>query len=883
MSRFQFPWKTRARIAADVQDEFEFHVRARAAELEAEGKRSEEALRLANREFGDRRGAAEYCNRIDEASERATRRGERLSEIWLDLVYLARSLRRTPAVAATIVGILGVSLAINVMGYTMADELLVRQLPVADPSSLLLVHGESRATGDEVSTSIADYRDLARQTRTLTGLAGFNGRVLALGTGGTPTAVQAQIVTSNYFGVLGLTPALGRFFTQSEDESGTAPTAVISDQLWRDRFQASTAVIGTAIRVNGQPVTIIGVAPPGFAGPFIGFRFELFVALGGAALLDRSVDPADRSAGFLELFGRVRPGMLPGRAALELTGLAVDLNRSVPTNHDRRFRAAPMTGLDTELRSGVVLVVMLVLSLAGLGLFAAALNAGGLLLARGMSRQKEFALRQALGSGRGRLVRLQVLEAAVLVAGAAVLGLILTFGLRRVARLLVPGLPIHLVLGFELNGRMALFLAGLVVVATIATGLLPALAATRADPAQRLRVGGTMGGTDGRLRRWFISGQVAVTFAMLVGAGLLTRTLLKGRAAEPPGAEAIATLPLDVSFGNYDEAAGRTFYRALLARVQAFPGVTGVAYAARLPLGFGNVQATVQIAGVEPPPGETGFRVEINRVSAGWIETTDLPMIGGRAFSSADQPGTSSVAMINQAMAKRFWPSGDPLHQVVLVNGQQTEIVGVTDDARFTLPGRPNLPRIYRNGDQVYSPRAILMVRGPVTSHGIAGLLAGAIADLGPDLPLNPVGTLAANVGLAYFPQRLLGGATIGIAALTLVLAAFGLYGLLAYWVTTRRTELGVRMALGADAASVTGLALRQGMVPIAWGIGAGVVLAVAVGTALRGFLIGVSPFDPAAYLVGGVAFLAVATAACLIPAARAARMSPVSALRGGQ
>jgi putative ABC transport system permease protein len=200
-----------------------------------------------------------------------------------------------------------------------------------------------------------------------------------------------------------------------------------------------------------------------------------------------------------------------------------------------------------------------------------------------------------------------------------------------------------------------------------------------------------------------------------------------------------------------------------------------------------------------------------------------------------------------------------------LVNGQQTEIVGVTDDARFTVPGRPNLPRLYRNGDQAYSPRAILMVRGPVTNGGIAALLAGAVADLGPDLPLNPVGTLAANVGLAYFPQRLLGGATIGVAGLTLLLAAFGLYGLLAFWVTTRRTELGVRMALGADAASVTGLALRQGLVPIAWGIGAGVVLAVAVGTALRGFLIGVSPFDPVAYLAGGVAFLAVATAACRV------------------
>ncbi len=882
MSRFQFPWKTEARIAADVNDEFEFHVVARAAELEAEGLEPADALRQANREFGDRRQAAAYCRRVDGSSERAARRSERLGEVWLDLVYVFRSLRRTPAVAFTIVVILGVSLAVSLMGYAMADELLVRQLPVADPSALVLVHGELQPTGDEVSTSIADYRDLARQTRTLTGLAGLNGRVLALGVGGTPIAVQSQIVTANYFDVLGLVPALGRFFGPGADDPGTAPTAVISDQLWRERFQASPTVIGSAIRVNGQPITIIGVAPPAFAGPFIGFRFDLFVALGGARALDRTVDPADRSRGFLELFGRVRPGVLPGRAADELTGLAVDLNRSVQSPRDRRFRAAPMTGLDTELRGGVVQVVTLVLSLAGLALFAASLNAGGLLLARGMSRQKEFALRQALGSGRGRLVRLQLLEAGVLVAGAAIIGLILTLGLRHAASLLVPALPIRLDFEFALNGRAALVLAGLVLVATVATGLLPAVAAARADPAQRLRVGGTMGGLDGRLRRWFISGQVAVTFAMLVGAGLLTRTVLKGQAAEPSGAEAIATLPLDVSFANYDESAGRAFYRELLARVQAFPGATGVAYAARLPLGFGNAQAEVQIPGVDPAPGETGFRVETNRVSAGWVETTGLPMVRGRVFSPADLPGGPSVVMINQTMANRFWPNANPLQQAVVVNGRRSEIVGVTDDSRFALPGRPNLARIYLSADQVYSPRAILMVRGPVTSRGIAGLLAGAVAELGPDLPLDPVGTLAANVGLAYFPQRLLGGATIGVAILTLVLAAFGLYGLLAYWVTMRRTELGVRMALGADAASIRGLAMRQGLVPIIWGMAAGVALAAALGMALRSFLIGVSPFDPAAYLVGGVAFLGVASAACLIPASRAARLPPTSALRGG-
>lgn len=509
----------------------------------------------------------------------------------------------------------------------------------------------------------------------MTGLAGFNGRSLALGTAGPPVVVPAQIVSANYFEVLGLVPALGRFFSAGDDTPGTAPVAVISHQLWTDRLAASPGAIGSLIRLNGQPATIIGVAPAGFAGPFTGFRFDLYVPLGSASALDRTVATDDRAAGFLELFGRLRPGTAPKTAEAELNRIAAEPNRAVEANRDRVFTTAPMTGLDTDLQSGVVALVTLVVTLSGLGLVVASLNAGGLLLARGLARQRELALRQALGAGRQRLIRLQLLEAAVLVSAATAAGLLVMMGLRSLIRLMAPALPIPLAFRLEFDQRVVLFVAVLATVATIATGLVPAVATTGADVAQRLRGGNLAGRLDSRLRRLFLSLQVAVTFALLIGASLLFRAVASTPQVGLTNADPVVTLPLDLSFANYDDAAGRRLYETLLARVRALPGVERAAYAARLPFGFGGTQATIQVPGVEAPPGQSGFRVEINRVSPEWIGTVRVPLTSGRDFTPGDRAGGPRVALINGALARKFWPERDPLHQSLVANGQPIEVL----------------------------------------------------------------------------------------------------------------------------------------------------------------------------------------------------------------
>ena len=880
---FRLPWQSRAQVEADVADEFAFHIRSRADELAASGIPAAEARRRAESEFGDAPKASAYCRDLGHERVRTSRRAEGLGELRLDLVYLFRSLLRRPGPSLAIVLMLGIALGVNVLTFTLANELLFRRLPVADPGSLVLVHGLDRQTKAGIETSIPDFRDLRDRAGGIIGLAGFNGRTLGLGAdaGGTTRVVPAQIVSSNFFDVLGLVPAAGRFFVRAEDDRGGEPAAVISYALWQERFHGAE-VIGTSARVNGVPFRIVGVSPRGFSGPFTGFRFDLFVPLGAAPTLDHTVDLEERSAGFLELFGRLRPGESAQVAGDRLTKVAADLNGLVPANRDRVLTTAAMTGLDTDLEEGVKVVVALVIALAGLGLLVASLNAGGLLLARGMLRRKEFAVRLALGAGRSRLVRLQLLEAGMLVALAAGVGLAVMVILRRGLGLLLPSLPLKLVLALPMDGRVAGFLMLLLVGTAMATGVAPAFATTRGDVAFQLRGGITVGKVDSRLRRLFLTAQVAVTFALLVGAGLLVRALASGRPADQDRTASVVTVPLDLTFADYNADSGRRFYQNLLQRVRAIPGVVTAAYAARLPFGFGAPVAMVAVPGVDPPKGQTGFRIEMNRVSAGWNEAVELPVSKGRTFAASDRPDGPAVALVNQAMASRFWPRGDPVHRTMTVNDRVTEIVGVLDDGRFATPGRLDIARVYLASDQGYSPRAVLLVRAATDDRRLAEALVAALRQTDPDLPINSVGTLAANLSIAYLPQRLLGGATAGIAVLTLVLASFGLYGLLAFWVATRQSEIGIRSALGARPAAIARLAIRQGLGPTTLGVAAGVVLSVGLGLLLRGFLLGVSPVDPAAYLVAALVFYAVATAACLIPAGRAARVSPMVALRGG-
>jgi putative ABC transport system permease protein len=343
----------------------------------------------------------------------------------------------------------------------------------------------------------------------------------------------------------------------------------------------------------------------------------------------------------------------------------------------------------------------------------------------------------------------------------------------------------------------------------------------------------------------------------------------------------VATLSLDLSYLNLTEPLGRRFYDDLLVRVRAIPGVEAAGYGARLPFGFGAGRSLVAVPGVDPPTGEAGFQIEMNRVSPGWIETVGVTLARGRGFNPEDRARLQGVLLVNQEMARRFWPGVDPVGRGLTIDGRPAEVIGVVDDRRFAVPGRATEPpRVYLSTDQIYSPRAVLLVRTTKSSREVGNRLFRAVAELNPDLPLPPAGTLQANLEVAYLPQRLLGGAAGAIALLTLLLAALGLSGLLAYWVTSRQVELGVRSALGARSSAVVALVVRQGLVPISYGVGAGLGLAIIVGLALRRFLLGVSVLDPLAYLGAMTTFYLVAILACLLPARRAARVNPMVALR---
>ncbi len=798
-----------------------------------------------------------------------------LADLRVDLRFTLRNLARSPGfaliTAATIA--LGVGAATTV--FSVMNGLLFRNLPVADPESLvaLLERRDGNVYTDNGYIAIEYQRYQAYSERVqsvFTQLAAYRNAPFALRFGNDAITVGGVRVTGNYFQTLGLQPAAGTFFTRTDD-----PTVVLSYALWQQRFSGDRQVVGSTVYLDSRPYTVAGVAPRDFTGTIVGFVYDIWVPL-----LSRAQASVDGNPMVFPI-GRLRAGISAEQAAAAVQTAALQIKPEDGVRV-RGARLEQLRGLPDEIRGAATRFFTLILGLALLVLLIAAGNIAGMLLARAVARRREIAIRVAIGASRGRLIR-QLLTETVLVFLAGALGgvLLAIYGTRLIAGIQLP-LPGTVVFEVQPDLPVLAFALATALITGLVFGLAPALQSSRPDLIPSLKAG--IGATDTRSTRGrnvFVAAQVTASVLLLVAAGLFVRALQRGLATNPgydPNGVVVATTNLEPH--DYDEARGRAFYSELVRRVKAIPGVESVGLATIILNGGSAMGSDV----VPLQPNAKSRNSLRNIVDPGYFEAMRVPVFLGRAFSAADATSSQRVAVINEEFGRRLWPEQNPVGQQFRMNGEVFEVVGVARDGKYMMMGESPQVFTYEAFAQNYSGRMTLHVRSLLPAADLLAQIREQVRALDPNIALERPGPLPPIVGITLLPQRL-GAALIGVFGLLgLLLACIGVYGVLAFQVAQRSREIGIRLALGATVRGVLRLVLQQGATLAAIGGVLGLLLAAGLTRLLDKFLatvlLGVSPLDPFTFLVVPAILMLVALLASYIPARRAARVTPLEALR---
>ena len=794
----------------------------------------------------------------------------------------ARSLGRAPGSSVAIVLTLSLALGANAAVFAIVNAVVLKPLPgIASPDRLVNVHRTDEDGSTFQSFSLPDYLDLRERARPAADLAAFNGRGLAFGERGSTELVGGQLVSGNYFAVLRTTPYLGRLLSDADDRvEGEAPVAVISHSLWQRRFGSDPAVVGHAVRLNGFAFTIIGVTPEGFRGHFVGFPFDVWVPLAMARQAAPEENPHERQSDWLEAVARIEPGLAVSAAGQALAVAAARVSGEQPAG-SRRFGVdvRPLSGIDDSLRGPVLLFLGLLQLVAALVLLIAGVNVAGLLLARSTGKRRDTAVRLALGASAPQVATQPLVESLLLSSLGAAGGLLVALWSRDILVGLLPQFPVPLFFDLNFDGRVLAFTAlGTLVLAAVSS-LAPALQAIRLDVVAALKDSQAGAGRPARLRRILATSQVALSMVLLVTGGLFLRTLERSRRLDPGfDPTSVYVTRLDLSLLARSEAEGRVFYERLLERVAAAPGVSSASLARSLPLGFGSLSTRVKLGRDGEP--EEGHPVDLTPVSPGYFATLRIPLVAGRDFGTTDDARATKVAVVSEAFARRFWPGGEAVGEVVRQGTVALRIVGIARDTAHRRLGEEPRLLLYLPLAQSYAARQAVLVRAGGDPASAAAVVRDAVRILEPDLPLLESMPLRQFMAVSLFPQRLAGVVTGAIGTLGLLLSMVGLSGVVALAVASRTREMGVRLALGARGADVVGLVLREGLGLALRGMALGLVAAVALAPALRSLLSGVGPLDPVAFLGTSALLAACAFVATFVPARRAARVDPLQALR---
>jgi predicted permease len=809
-------------------------------------------------------------------------------EMFQDLRYGVRVLLKNPGLSLIAVLTLALGIGANTAIFTLLDKVLIRTLPVEQPRQLVALAKDD--SGAPASFSYPMYAELRARDELLSGLAAYIQQPFSLSDGGATERVIGQIVSGNYFAVLGVRPELGRVFLPEEDRTpGTHPVVVISHGLWQRRFGANPAVIGKTVNLNNYRYTVVGVAPREFTGTMRGTVNDVYVP----AMMQVQAQPGrnskleDRGSGWLYLLGRLRPGASrePAQAALSASAEAAKKTFPGSTDPAKVFLADGSRGFTGRV-SDLALPLKLLMGVVGFVLLIACANVANLLLARGAARRKELAVRLAIGASRFRIVRQLLTESLVLTALGGGIGL------------LVAGWLAHLLLGFQeqtnfvprtldgdLDGRVLSFTLGLSLLTGIVFSLVPSLQAAKTEFVVALKEDTPLLGTGKRrlnLRNVLVVAQVALSLVVLIGAGLCVQSLRALQAIDLGLEPAkVLTASFDLSLNGYNEARGQQFFALLSERVAAQPGVESVSLARGVAFSAFVWIRSATIEGYQPQPNER-LAFNFNIISPSYFKTLGTPLVRGREFTPQDVAGSPRVVIVHEATARRYWPGEDAVGKRLKYGNvdQFAEVVGVVRNARDKGLTADPRPAIYAPLLQQYAPDMTLHVRTATGAETLLDALRREVQTLDAQLPVYNLKTLAEQKDGSLYTERMAAVLLTLFGLLALLLAVIGLYGVLSYAVTQRTRELGIRLALGAEPRDVLRLVISQGMRLTFIGLLLGLTASFALTRVLAKFLFGVSATDPTTFGLIALLLAAVAFVACWVPARRAARVDPLQALR---
>jgi len=869
----------RKKAELELSEELQFHLQNQVEEYVAQGMDAQEARYAALRSLGGVEQVKEEC--------REARKMNLIENFVRDLRLGLRMLRRNPVF--TILAILCLTLGIgaNAAVFSWVEGVLIRPYPlVSHQERLVAVSGTVRGERDE--TSWPDLLDVQRSCTLCETLFVSNVTGATLSIGERAEVTTGSIVSANYFDAIGVHPILGRGFERGEDSGRNAhPVVVVSYHLWQTRFQGDPEIIGKTQRFNNVVFTIIGVAPQGFYGTFVGRAMEYWVPASMVEVFYGDGDKLeDRGARWCEAYLRLKPGVTRNQVQQEISAVAERLQAEYPaTNRGRGIRVWPLWETPFNHAGHLLPILEIMVVVAMFVLLIVCANVGNLLLVRSFARRHEMTVRLAMGAGRGRLLGQLATEGLVLSACGAAGGMLVAYWCRHALVLLlqVSGGDVMYLPG-QIDGRVLGLSAAVCLVVTLAVGLVPAFQTRHLALADTLKTeaSAVMGA---RGRAWFRSSlvvlQVTLSFILLVGATLLIQSLRKIRTASPGfSTRRVLDTQIPLLAAGYDAPRAKTFQDELIQRVRALPGVEAAAYARIVPLSYKSYSSTpIAVDGYEPQRNEQPT-AEYNEVSPQYFATMGIPLISGREFTRADDENAPRVAIVNQTMVARYWRGQNPIGQRLQVKGNWVEVIGVAADSKYSSLRENAEPFFYVALRQYFTIEPDILIRTTQPLQTVQTALVRDVRAFDPDLALSEMMTLEEQVNRATSHELLAVTLVVLFGGLALLLACIGLYGVMSCTVSQSTRELGLRMALGASASNLLRLVLSRGLLLTTTGTIIGIALALLLTRLLGDLLYQESPRDPLAFAAAFAVMTLASTAACFLPAWRATRTDPMRALR---
>jgi len=810
-----------------------------------------------------------------------------MQTLFQDLRFGLRQLLKRPGF--TLLAIISMALGIgaNTAIFSLVDTVVFRPLPVRHATELQELYGTVQNGTVYTLQSYLNYKDYRDRNQVFSGLIAYRIVVASLSHNGNNERVWGTVVSSNYFDVLGVPPALGRGFLPEEDQTPSShPVVVLSHGCWQKRFASDPGIVGRTVSLNNVVFTVVGVAPKGFIGTEVAYAPEMWAPL----MMGPVIEPGSkwleqRDSNNLFVVGRLKPGVAKAQAEASLKALTLELAKEYPAeNVGRGLELIPPGLFIPDIRNSIFAFTAVLTAIGALVLLLACVNLANLLLARATERRKEIAIRLAVGASRARLIRQLMTESVMLSLGGGLFGVLVAAWINQLVRGVNLPIDVALVFDLRIDWRVISFTLALSVVTGLVFSLIPALQSSKPELVPALKDESSMAGfRRSRLRNSLVVAQVSLSLVLLISAGLIVRSLQEAQRMRPGfNPENAVTLSFDVGLQGYDEAKGRAFQRQALERIKALPGIESAAMTDNIPLSLNYNDTSIYLEG-QPPASSSELPIAIpTSVSPDYFRTMGIAL-RGRDFAEQEDKVENRVAIVNETFARKFFPGQEAIGKRFNFSGADKpfwEIIGVCGDGKYNTLGEEQKPALFRPQLRDYNTTIALVVRTRNDPRTTLAAMQRELRNLDPTLPLYSVKTLTEHMKIPLFPARMAAGALGSFGVLALVLAAVGIYGVMSYVVAGRTREIGLRMALGAQSGNVRSLILRQGMTLALIGSVIGLAIAFGATRLLKSVLYGVSASDPITFV--GVTFLLaiVALLACWLPARRATRVDPMIALR---